>query len=77
MSETQEPSFERDIRPLFRDKDHESMESAFDLWDLADVSENAAAILAQVESGDMPCDGAWPADRVALFRSWVEAGMPA
>jgi hypothetical protein len=25
----------------------------------------------------MPCDGAWPPERVAVFRRWVEAGKPA
>jgi hypothetical protein len=70
-------SFERDIKPLFRDHDRESMESHFDLWDLEDVKGNAEAILGAVEGGGMPCDGPWPADRVALFRNWVEAGMPA
>jgi len=24
----------------------------------------------------MPCDGAWPPERVELFRSWVLAGAP-
>jgi hypothetical protein len=30
----------------------------------------------QVAAGRMPCDGAWPAERVALFRRWVQAGSP-
>lgn len=70
------PSFEQDIKPLFREKDRSAMEGAFDLWDHADVSANAEAILGTVESGDMPCDESWPAERVQLFRRWVEAGMP-
>jgi len=24
----------------------------------------------------MPCDAAWPAERVALFHRWVQAGSP-
>jgi hypothetical protein len=24
----------------------------------------------------MPCDGAWPAERVKLFRDWIDAGTP-
>jgi ferritin-like protein len=28
-------------------------------------------------SGTMPCDGAWPAERVAVFRAWIDAGKPA
>jgi hypothetical protein len=69
--------FEHDIRPLFREKDVESMSSAFDLSSYDDVRANAERILAKVSDGSMPCDGRWPADRVALFRTWVDAGCPA
>lgn len=67
-------SFEKDIKPLFRDKDRESMSKAFDLWSYADVSSHADAILGQVAAGTMPCDGAWSPDRVELFRRWSETG---
>ena len=30
-------SFERDIRPMFREKDRDSMLKAFDLWSYSDV----------------------------------------
>ncbi len=66
--------FEKDIKPLFRDKDRESMSKAFDLWSCVDVSSHADAILSQLSAGTMPCDGAWPSDRVALFRQWTENG---
>jgi hypothetical protein len=69
--------FERDIRPLFRDKDVQSMSSAFDLSSYEDVRANADKILATVADGSMPCDGPWPAERVELFRGWVDAGCPA
>jgi hypothetical protein len=68
--------YERDIRPLFRDKDVSSMSSAFDLASYDDVRANADAILDQVAGGSMPCDGAWPQDQVDLFRRWVAAGCP-
>ncbi len=68
--------FERDIRPLFRDKDVQSMSSAFDLSSYDDVRANADKILAAVAGGSMPCDGSWPDERVGLFRGWVEAGCP-
>jgi hypothetical protein len=29
------------------------------------------------ELATMPCDGAWPAERVAVFRRWIDAGKPA
>ena len=54
-------SFERDIKPLFRTKDRDSMMQAFDLFDYDDVVENADAIVGSLRSGQMPCDGAWPA----------------
>jgi hypothetical protein len=71
------PSFARDIQPLFREKDRASMKGRFDLWNYHDVSTHAQAILAQLSSGRMPCDGKWPEEQTALFRRWVEAGMPA
>jgi hypothetical protein len=69
--------YERDIRPLFREKDVSSMSKAFDLASYNDVRANADKILAKVADGSMPCDGAWPQDRVELFRGWVDAGCPA
>jgi hypothetical protein len=69
------PGFARDIAPLFSDRDVRSMRWAFDLHDAGSVREHAAAILAQVESGRMPCYGRWPEDRVALLRRWIETGM--
>jgi hypothetical protein len=69
--------FDEDIKPLFRERDRDSMLFAFDLWSLDDVSTNADAILAQLEGGTMPCDGAWPAENVAVFRRWIDAGKPA
>ena len=70
-------SFERDIRPLFREKDRESMKAAFDLFDYQDVASHADAIVGALRSGRMPCDGAWPADRVQIVQRWIDAGKPA
>jgi hypothetical protein len=69
------PSFERDIRPLFREKDRERMEFAFDLWDYNDVKEAAPQILERLQDGDMPCDGEWPDDQIDMFREWTRSGM--
>jgi ferritin-like protein len=69
--------FEQDIKPLFREGDRNAMGFAFDLWSPDDVSTHADAILARLEAGTMPCDGAWPAERVAVFRRWIDAGKPA
>ena len=71
------PTFALDIQPLFREKDRTSMSRHFDLWNYYDVSTHAQAILGRLSSGTMPCDGKWPDEQIALFRRWVEAGMPA
>ena len=52
------------------------MQSHFDLWSYDDVRNAASRILAKLEDGTMPCDGAWPQDQVNLFRRWVEEGTP-
>jgi len=70
-------SFARDIRPLFRQKDRDSMISAFDLFDYASVVAHADAIAGALRSGKMPCDGAWPADQVEKLQQWIDDGKPA
>jgi hypothetical protein len=69
--------FEQHIKPLFPQRDRQSMKFAFDLWSYDDVSRHADAILEQLDAGSMPCDGAWPQERVAVFRRWLQAGKPA
>ena len=71
---TPPPSFDADIKPLFRERDRRAMTFLFDLWDYKAVKTNAAAILMSTEAGDMPCDGAWPSDQVELLRRWIEGG---
>ena len=71
------PSYARDIRPLFRESDRDSMVFAFDLWDYQDVCTYAEDILERLTEGSMPCDGEWPEEQIIQFRRWVEAGMPA
>ena len=70
-------SFERDIKPLFRAKDRDSMLQAFDLFDYDDVVDRASDIVASLRSGQMPCDGAWPAADVDKLQQWIDAGTPA
>jgi len=70
-------SFETDIKPLFRDKDRDAMLAAFDLFDYDDVVERAEDIVASVRSGQMPCDGAWPAAQVDKLQQWIDTGKPA
>ena len=67
--------YDQHIRPLFRENDRESMRFAFDLWSYEDVSANATSIFEKLSTGVMPCDGAWPSERVELFRRWMDTGM--
>jgi truncated hemoglobin YjbI len=67
--------FEKHVKPLFRLRDRQSMKFAFDLWAYDDVKQHAHAILEQLQSGSMPCDGAWPPERVEAFERWVATGM--
>jgi hypothetical protein len=76
-SEGGELRFERDIKPLFRTKDRDSMMQAFDLFDYDDVVENADAVVGSLRSGQMPCDGAWPAGQVDTLQQWIDQGKPA
>jgi hypothetical protein len=69
-------SFERHVKPLFREVDRQSMRFAFDLWSHEDVAKHADAILDRLRAGTMPCDGAWPAERVEAFERWVTSGRP-
>lgn len=66
--------FEKDIRPLFRDEDIESMSFAFDLSSYGQVREHAEEIYARLAEGTMPCDAPWPDEKVALFRAWMDDG---
>jgi hypothetical protein len=70
----EEVSFERDIRPLFRDGDINSMSAVFDLSSYQDVRANADSIYERLAEGSMPCDGAWPAE-LQRFRTWIDTGF--
>jgi hypothetical protein len=70
----QQLSFATDIRPLFRDRDIQSMEFAFDLASYEDVRTHAEAIYGALAAAQMPCDGAWPDEDVQRFRSWLDTG---
>lgn len=70
-------SFTADIRPLFRDTpDVDTMQSlGLDLSSYEEVKAQASNIYARLEDGSMPCDDPWPAERLAIFRKWMEEGM--
>ena len=68
-------SFAAHIKPLFREHDRKSMAFAFDLWSQADVQAHAAGILERLQNGTMPCDGAWPPEKIEVFKRWTESGF--
>jgi hypothetical protein len=70
-------SFASDIRPLFRDQpDVETMKRmGLDLSSYEAVKASASDIYSRLEDGTMPCDDAWPKDRVELFKRWMDEGM--
>ena len=67
-------SFEHDVRPMFREKDRDSMLKAFDLWSRSDVQAHQDAIVKRLREGTMPCDEAWPPEQVAVFQRWMASG---
>ena len=71
-----DPSFQRDILPLFRAEDVDSMSFAFDLSSHDEVREHSEDIYSRLAEGTMPCDAPWPEEDVQRFREWMDAGMP-
>ena len=67
--------FAAHIKPLFRQRDRQSMSFAFDLWSYKDVQAHAADIAQRLTEGSMPCDGAWPAARTEVFQRWIDTGL--
>ncbi len=76
MKSNEKPTYEKDIKPLFREFDRTGMEFRFDLWSYAEVKKRAPEILRRLSAGRMPCDGPWPAEKVDVLRRWIDAGMP-
>jgi hypothetical protein len=68
--------FEEHVKTMFRPRDRQSMQFAFDLWSYDDVTAHADDILARVRAGTMPCDGPWSRKQVDAFQSWIDAGKP-
>ena len=69
-------SFAAHVKTMFRRRDRQSMRFAFDLWSYDDVAAHADSILARLQAGTMPCDGAWPSSQVEVFQRWVETNKP-
>src|SRR5262249_3201723 len=82
------PSFQTDIRPLFRQSDGDAMLNAtlvggaanvIDLTKYDQVKAKANAILASLQAAppqQMPCDAPWSQDMINTFIAWMNAGFP-
>jgi hypothetical protein len=67
--------FATDVRPLFRDTDVDAMQAlGLDLSSYDEVKARASEIYDRLEDGSMPCDEAWPAEDLVLFRRWIDEG---
>ena len=69
--------YERDIRPLFREKDVSSMSMVVDLPSYNGVRANGDRILAKLSDRSMPLRRAFGGGAGRALRSWVDAGCPA
>jgi hypothetical protein len=67
-------SYATDVKPLFRARDRDAMRQSFDLWSYDDVRSHGSAIEEKLSAGSMPCDGPWPAAKVATFTHWLSNG---
>ncbi|MFN2445054.1 MAG: hypothetical protein ABR606_05655 [Vicinamibacterales bacterium] len=70
-------SYEADIRPMFRNRDVESMKQfgSFDLSRFEHVRIHASRIYSRLASKTMPCDDPWSEDQIARFKDWMDGGM--
>ena len=71
-------SYARDIRPLFRAGDITCMSARGVLLDDPNwmrIASNANRVYSALFSGDMPPDDAWPDDKIALFKAWIDGGL--
>jgi hypothetical protein len=71
-------TYSHDIRPLFRDTDIACMVPRGKLLDNSAwmcTPANAQQVFQAISTGRMPPDGAWPPERVALFKQWMDQGL--
>jgi hypothetical protein len=77
-------SFQRDIRPLFTERDIEGMKKGFNLASYEEVKAHAAAIYDRIRGiggAVMPPppprgEGPWEQSRIELFAKWMADGFP-
>jgi hypothetical protein len=73
-------TYSHDIRPLFRDMDIACMVPRGKLlndpvWMCTPA--HAQQVFNAISAHRMPPDGAWPPERVALFKQWMDQGLKA
>jgi len=70
-------SFEKDIKPLFREEDVDVMMSIsdLDLWKYENVRTDAQNIYERLADESMPCDEPWPQEQIIRFKQWIDEGM--
>ena len=64
------PSFDENIKPMFRPGDVSCMHWAVDLTSFESVKTNAQKIADRLSDGSMPPDGPWPPEKIQTFRNW-------
>ncbi|MGD0211917.1 MAG: hypothetical protein ABSB87_01720 [Terriglobales bacterium] len=81
---TKTTSFQKDIRPLFTERDIEGMRKGFNLESYDDVKKHAVAIYDRIRGiggALMPPppprgEGPWPQSWIELFAKWMSDGFP-
>jgi hypothetical protein len=81
---TNTTSFQKDIRPLFTERDIQGMKKGFDLASYDEVKAHAAAIYDRIRGiggALMPPppprgEGPRPQARIELFAKWIADGCP-
>jgi hypothetical protein len=76
-------SFQRDILPLFTERDIEGMRKGFNLDSYEDVKKYAGAIYDRIRGIGGPLmppppprgEGPWPQSRIELFAKWIADGL--
>jgi hypothetical protein len=68
------PSFNNDVKPLFRELDRQEMDYYIDLWSYEEVKAEAELVLERVQDGTMPCDKPWEPEQVQILRDWISSG---
>jgi hypothetical protein len=71
--ENQPMHFEQDLKPLFRATAAMRGASPSSSGPMTTYPPTPTGSSA----GSVPCDRARPAERLAVFRQWIDAGMPA